>query len=677
MCPTRLMLRSFIVLLLLSLGCAEQPAAPGGEPGGPATLTIHLTDAPGDIQAAVVTIAEVYLQGTGGRMVLRNTPYTVDLVTLATTSTVLLEDVPVAAGTYHDLRFVVTGAYLAVEEAGGRTRLYASAPDYAGLPPGAVVDGELRLPSFATSGLKVELPAGGLTVPASGVVSLVVDFDVAQSFGHQAGQSGAWVMHPVIRATEVTQGTTLAVTLRLGAGVTLPAGVTLGDFRATLAAASAPGQVLATAAFSDPDGDATFGAVFGFVAPGADVVDLLVPIGLGGVATSPAVPYAFTAVVGPGTTLGFTVTGVTAGGVTFASVSAGHNHTCGLTGAGAAYCWGGNAVGQLGDGTGTDRLTPVAVAMPAGVTFTSLSAGGSHTCGLTGAGAAYCWGSNGGGQLGDGTTANRLTPVAVVMPAGVTFTSLSAGFAHTCGRTPAGAAYCWGVNLYGKLGDGTLTTRLTPVAVVMPAGVTFASVSVGDSHTCGRTPTGAAYCWGLNLGGRLGDGTTTNRLTPVAVMMPAGVTFTSLSAGFDYTCGHTPAGAAYCWGGNAVGELGDGTMTNRLTPVAVAMPAGVTVTSLDAGVLHTCGLTPAGAAYCWGYNGSGQLGDGSGTNRLTPVAVAMPAGVTFTSLDAGGFHTCGLTGAGAAYCWGNNGSGELGDGTSGTIRLTPVAVLQP
>ena len=141
----RPMLRRLIPLLLLSPGCAEQPAAPSGEPGpsGPATLTIQLTDAPGDIQAAVVTIAQVYLQGTGGRTVLRNTPYTVDLVSLATTSTMLLEDVPVAAGTYAELRFVVTGAYIQVEQSNGGSRIYASAPDYAGLPSGATVDGQL------------------------------------------------------------------------------------------------------------------------------------------------------------------------------------------------------------------------------------------------------------------------------------------------------------------------------------------------------------------------------------------------------------------------------------------------------------------------------------------------------------------------------------------------------
>ena len=508
----RVLPHGLLALVLLSAACADPPLAPRGS----GTLTIQLTDAPGDIQAAVVTIAQVYLQGSGGRTILRDLPFTVDLVPLATTSTVLLEDVQVAAGTYHDLRFVVTGAYLAVEEADGSTRLYASAPDYNALPPGVTVDGELRLPSFATSGLKVKLPDGGLPVPASGVVTLVVDFDVAQSFGHAAGESGAWVMHPVIQATSVTVA-----------------------------------------------------------------------------------------------------------GVTFTSVTAGSFHTCGLTPAGAAYCWGENGNGQLGDGTLAPRLAPVMVAQPGGLTFTNVTAGSFHTCGLTPARAAYCWGLNVDGRLGDGTTTDRVTPVPVAQPAGVTFTSVTAGSFHTCGRTPAGAATCWGDNSRGQLGDGTRTNRVTPVAVAQPAGVTFTSVTAGELHTCGLTPAGAAYCWGGN-GGQLGDGTTTDRLTPVAVAQPAGVTFTSVTAGAFHTCGRTPAGATTCWGVNSRGQLGDGTTTNRVTPVPVAQPAGVTFTSVTAGAFHTCGRTPAGAAYCWGDNSSGQLGDGTTTDGLTPVAVALP-----------------------------------------------------
>jgi alpha-tubulin suppressor-like RCC1 family protein len=264
------------------------------------------------------------------------------------------------------------------------------------------------------------------------------------------------------------------------------------------------------------------------------------------------------------------------------------------------------------------------VLLSTGETFTSLAAGYIHTCGLTPAGAAYCWGDNEFGQLGDGTTTDRLTPTPVATPVGVRFASLDAGWIHSCGLTPEGAAYCWGENSDGTIGDGTTTNRLIPTAVTMPAGVTFTSLAVGILHTCGLTAAGTLYCWGANQRGRVGDGTTTNRLTPVPVAMPAGVTFTSVSAGYAHTCGPTPAGSVYCWGRNVFGELGDGTLTERHTPGVVAMPAGVTFTSLAVGYVHTCALTPAGAPYCWGVNANGRLGDGTITNRLTPTKVVQP-----------------------------------------------------
>src|SRR6185437_3614703 len=235
-----------------------------------------------------------------------------------------------------------------------------------------------------------------------------------------------------------------------------------------------------------------------------------------------------------------TVTGSGGGAFRLALLTAGYRHTCGLTVTGAEYCWGSNSDMELGDGTAIDRSTPTAVAMPAGVSFTNAVAGWSHSCGLTAAGRAYCWGDNAVGQLGDGTVIAALTPVAAAMPAGVSFASLSADGASTCGSTTAGAAYCWGDNAQGQLGDGSTISSLTPIAVAMPGGVSFRSLAVSFFHTCGLSTAGAAYCWGYNGVGELGDGTTIDRWIPTVVICT--VPFTVLSTVYLHTCGLTPAG---------------------------------------------------------------------------------------------------------------------------------------
>ena len=369
---------------------------------------------------------------------------------------------------------------------------------------------------------------------------------------------------------------------------------------------------------------------------------------------------------------------VSASGISdIATLDAGDYHSCALRASGVAYCWGDNGNGQLGDGTTTQRLVPTPVA--GSLTFSSLSAGGAlETCGVTPGGAAYCWGNNAYGQLGDGTTTERLVPTPVA--GGLTFASVHAGAgppriasAYSCGVTSSGAAYCWGTNFYGQLGDGTQTQRLVPTAVV--GGLTFTTLSVGAAHTCGLTTSGAAYCWGFNGDGRLGDNTTTQRLVPTAVA--GGLTFASVTAGDFFTCAVTTSGAAYCWG--AGGYIGDGTTTQRLVPTSVA--GGLTFASVNAAAgtgftntAYSCGVTTSGDAYCWGYNTFGTLGDGTTTQRLVPNTVA--GGLTFADVRAGGNHTCGVTTSGAAYCWGLNGNGELGDGTT-TERLVPMPVSFP
>ncbi len=350
----------------------------------------------------------------------------------------------------------------------------------------------------------------------------------------------------------------------------------------------------------------------------------------------------------------------------FAGVSAGNAFGCGLAQSGKPFCWGQNFDGTVGDGTTMQRNRPTAVS--GGLTFTGVSAGLAHACGLTAAGAAYCWGSNGYGQLGNNSTTNSLVPVAVVT--GLAFSQISAGEQHTCARTAAGVVYCWGGNGNGQLGDGTTTDRLTPTAV--SGSLVLASVSAGGLHTCARTAAGVAYCWGSNSFGQLGDGSGLQQVSPVAVS--GGLAFSSVSAGASHTCAvRTTTGAADCWGWNGSGQLGSGNTTASLVPVAVA--GGLSFGSISAAAGEfTCALTTGGAAYCWGLNDVGQLGSGNNTPRTTPGAVS--GGLTLTSIDAGFSHVSAVAQGGAGYTWGSNGSGQLGDGTT-TGSSVPVAVLPP
>ena len=353
----------------------------------------------------------------------------------------------------------------------------------------------------------------------------------------------------------------------------------------------------------------------------------------------------------------------------FVQVTQGISHSCGVTVDDRAYCWGDNSSGQLGDGTMTGRLVPHLVA--GGLRFRFVSAGFFFTCGLTTEDKAYCWGENHEGNLGDGTEASRLKPVSVA--GSRRYRQLRAGNHHVCAVTLGDVAFCWGSNFLGQLGAVTVGSQSSSIPLkVITGGPVFHRVIPGGAHTCALTADGAAYCWGDNSVGQLGNGSHTSTAMPMRVSGTR--TFTQMSAGLLHTCG-VSAGVAYCWGGNTYGGLGDGTQTERTEPTAVA--GGLTFKGVSASFDYSCGITSSNRAYCWGRNAEGQLGDGTfGFRNFRLVPTKVLGGFSFRALGgtAASGHTCAVTPDDRAYCWGGNTHGELGNGTrKQSARPVPVS----
>ncbi len=351
------------------------------------------------------------------------------------------------------------------------------------------------------------------------------------------------------------------------------------------------------------------------------------------------------------------------------ALSARGSDSCVVTPGGGVLCWGYNVYGQLGDGSTLDRNVPVpVVGMDQGVA--SVSVGTDHTCAVTDRGGVKCWGDNHYGQLGDGTTVDRVTPVRVIgldHPA----VSVSSGNMSTCAVLSTGRAKCWGRNEEGQLGDGTTVNRPTPVAI-RGLGTGVASVTSGLFFSCALSQSGVASCWGDNRHGALGDGTTQSRPIPAPVLSLA-QPVKSIVAGGWYTCAVTAVGEAWCWGENTEGQLGNGTSDQQPLPSKVV---GLTdaVEQVVPGSSHTCAVTDVGGAWCWGSDYQGMLGAGTSLyQQWTPVRVwGLDAGVVAMAL--GDDHTCALTVTGALRCWGSDSWGALGNGI-GWSRPVPTAVL--
>lgn len=365
----------------------------------------------------------------------------------------------------------------------------------------------------------------------------------------------------------------------------------------------------------------------------------------------------------------------------FTQVAVGRDHACALAGTGAAYCWGDNSRSQIGDGTSATAW-PVPVPVAGGHSFTSLTAGYQYTCGVLADGVTVdCWGANESGQLGDGTTTDRNTPVQAQTPTSLgNVTALAAGGASTCATVGANySTYCWGANDKLEVDANAASPQTTPYAIAMPTGAVFPRLSAGRSHMCATDYGGHEWCWGndtylqlaragaLNAVG-LGD---TSRVTldTTVVAAFAGPTSNTSCVVMDAST------TVQCWGDNTSGELGIGTQGGTsATPSTVATAVGALlsgVTSVSTGTFHACAVTNTGSAYCWGDNTSGELGTGGGNSLFAAPVTGGPSG--FSSVYASYYWTCGMGTDGRVYCWGGNTFGRLGLGSTSS-STTPVVV---
>jgi alpha-tubulin suppressor-like RCC1 family protein len=369
--------------------------------------------------------------------------------------------------------------------------------------------------------------------------------------------------------------------------------------------------------------------------------------------------------------------------LTFIHVTTGAMHSCGVTSDHRAWCWGDNERGQVGTG-GTTPGYAVAWAVAGGLRFLDVTAGDWHTCGITTDNLLYCWGLDDAGQLGTGGGAPCSggvcrSPVAVA--GSRHWRQVSAGVSHTCGVTTAFKVFCWGDGSEGQVGTGDSLVHRSPAAV--KSGLQFRQVTAGRGYTCALTTASRAYCWGRNDTGTLGNGTKVGRPTPGPVS--GGLTFRKLSAGYGHICGVAlDADVAYCWGHNLQGTPGTNHVTNLLKPTPVK--GGVSFIRVSAGLEYTCGIDPSSRAWCWGRNALGSLGNG--TFQDSPWPTAVVGGRTWLEVRAGpdAMHTCGVAyttsfdatppTSGQALCWGWNAANQIGDQTL-TNRKWPVAIIPP
>jgi alpha-tubulin suppressor-like RCC1 family protein len=348
--------------------------------------------------------------------------------------------------------------------------------------------------------------------------------------------------------------------------------------------------------------------------------------------------------------------------VGFVQVAAGQNHSLGIRSDGSLWAWGFNGNGELGDGTTTNRQTPVIIG---GGTWSQIAAGMTHSLGIKSDGTLWAWGSNIVGELGDGTTINRTLPVQIGTASD--WIQISAGGYYSLGLKSDGTLWGWGGNGSGTLGDGTSTGRTSPAQTGTD---TWSQIAAGRNHGLGIKSDGTLWAWGENFAGAIGDGTTTGpKYTPVQIGTD---TWSKIAAGRFHSLGIKNNGTLWAWGYNNYGQLGDGTTTTRYSPVQIA--SSTTWSQIASTNYHSMGVRTDGYIFTWGYNNRGQLGAGTTTNRLSPQT--LYDGCCYNQIAAGGEHSLGIKSDGSLWAWGWNNWGQIGDGGV-TQRNSPVKISDP
>lgn len=370
------------------------------------------------------------------------------------------------------------------------------------------------------------------------------------------------------------------------------------------------------------------------------------------------------------------------------SIDAGDFHSCAISN-GGVKCWGRGSSGQIGNDSTANALVPVLVSNLTG-TVTQVSAGGRHTCARLSNGDVWCWGENSDGQLGNGTFTGSRVPVQVT---GIsTAAAVSAGGNHTCAVLADGTLRCWGNNLRGQLGNNSTNDSNVPVLVSLPT--TVDAVAAGGSHTCAILSDGTVRCWGSNTLEQLGNASLlAGSFSRVPIEATGVASATNIEAGTNHTCVRvtSPGTRVRCWGDNIAGQLGSAwtviafpffetTSNQALTVNNLTTPLG----SIAAGLEHSCAALTNNTVNCWGENAAGQLGNGTIAGFTPPGAGASVSSTVFpvsvsgigsaTQVSAGQFHTCALLASGTVRCWGSNIFGQLGDSTT-ISAFTPVQVV--